>query len=294
MFRLLIRKKEHRVFGWHVNELGNPVTIGITIENTSSNTPIEVKPLKEASATSDTVRLSLEVGLSIVDAIYYDKSKDASGDPILIEPGETKVIDSFSLNDGRLLGFNYDMDIRAVKGKKMDYKIRTVLSKTNGDLTVIQTDPVPTDLGYPRGAWEYSAIEAELPEYTIGSPIVGYGISNGVTDYVLTEENSISPTYRAVGNIGHYGVEYKVKIPVANPTKESKQVYVRLSGQGGIYSGAVKFNGQVYLIPDVKPGKNYAELPPITVEGGRSELIELEIMHAGGSFLPLAIYVEGN
>lgn len=286
--------KEHRVFGWHLNELGNPVTIGITIENTSSSTPIEVTPIKEASAISDTVRMSFEVGLKIVDALVDDKSNEVSGEKVVIQPGETKVIESFGLNNGRLLGFSHDMDIRAVKGDEMDYKIRTVLSKSNGDLTAILTDPVPTELGYPRGAWEYSAIEAVLPEYTVGSPIIGYGISNGKTDYVLTEDNSISPSYRAVGNIGHYGADYKVKIPVVNPSKESKQVFVRLSGKGGIYSGAVKFNGQTYLIPDIKPGKNYAELPAITVEGGRSETIELDIMHAGGSFLPLAIYVESK
>lgn len=285
---------EHRVFGWHLNELGNPVTIGITVENTSSNIPIEVKPLKHASAISDTVRMSLEVGLVIADTLYYDNSKETLDDTIVIQPGETKVVDSFRLNDGRLLGFTHDFDIRAVKGDKMDYKIRTVLSKKNGNLTLIHTDPVPTDLGYARGAWEFSTILAELPVFTLGSPTVGYGISNGVTDHILTDKISVSPSYKAVGNVGHYGVDYRVKIPIVNPTIETKKVQIKLSGKGGIYSGAIRLNGQTFLVPDIKPGKNYAELPPITVEGGRTETIELEIMHAGGSFLPLVIYVEGN
>lgn len=283
---------EHRVYGWHLNDLGKTVKLGITIENTSSSTPIEITSSKGSSARSETSRISYEVGLTIADAAFNNKLFQSSSQGIVIQPGETKVIESFNLSNGRIIGFLHDFDVRSANGGSLDYKVRTVLSKTDGDLTLINTDPVPTNSVHPRGAWEYSAISAEFPVYTIGSPLVGYSISNGFTDHLLTAENSLSQTNGAVGNIGHFGMDYKVNIPIINPTGEPKTVKIKLAGRGGIYSGAIKVDGQVYLIPDIKPGITYAELPEITIES-YSETIQLEVMHAGGGNLPLGIYIEG-
>lgn len=286
-------KKEHRVFGWHLNEMNQRVTVGITIENTSSTTPIEITNSKGISSRSETSRISYEIGLTIADAAYNNKLKNSSSKGAVIQPGETILIESNLLDNGRILGFLHDLDIRSVNGGEMDYKIRTVLSKTDGDLTLINTDPVQSSSVHPRGAWESSTIFAEFPEYTIGDPQVGYSISNGITDHLLTAESSLSQVNGTIGNVGHFGMDYKVSIPIVNPTESAKTVTITLSGRGGIYSGAVKLNGQVYLVPDIKPGVNYAELPPITINT-KSKTIELEIMHAGGVNLPLGIYVEGN
>lgn len=283
---------EHRVFGWHSNDLDTTIMIGITIQNTSSTTPIEITTSKGASARSGISRISYEVGLTIADAVFNNKFTRSSSQGIVIQPGETKVIESYALNDGRILGFLHDLDVRPVNGGSMDYKIRTVLSKTNGDLTLINTDPVPTSSVHPRGAWEYSTIQADLPAYTIGTPLVGYNISNGYTDHLLTAETSLSQTNGTIGNIGHYGVDYKVNIPIINPTGETKTIKLKFAGRGGTYSGAVKLNGQVYLIGAIKPGTDYVEIP-VTVEG-YSKTIQLDIMHAGGGNLPLGVYIEGN
>ena len=60
-----------------------------------------------------------------------------------------------------------------------------------------------------------------------------------------------------------------------------------------MYSGAIKINGQVHLIPTLKPGTEYIELPGYTIHESH-ETITLELMHSGGSNLPLAIYIESE
>lgn len=65
---------------------------------------------------------------------------------------------------------------------------------------------------------------------------------------------------------------------------------MKLAGRGGLYSGAIKVNGKVYLVPSLRVGTEYVELPEYTIDGS-SGTIELELMHAGGVNLPVAIYV---
>lgn len=285
---------QHRVFGWHHNKLGRPVTLGITVENTSS-TPIVITNSKGASQKSGNSWIDYDIGLYIADAFLNDTLKNSSSTGIVIQPGETKTIESYELYNGYVIGFLHDFDIRSASGGSTDYIIRTVVSKNNADLNLIHSDAVPSDAEalHPRGAWAQSSIVAEFPTYTIGSPEIGFNISNGRTDHFLNANNSLSQINGSVGNPGHFGVNYKVVIPIINPTGEMKTVRLKLSGRGGLYSGAVKINGQVYLIPTLKHGTEYLELPEQTIEG-YSNTINLEVMHAGGSNLPLAIYVQSN
>lgn len=50
-------------------------------------------------------------------------------------------------------------------------------------------------------------------------------------------------------------------------------------------------NGQVYLVPSLRVGAEYVELPDFKMKGSK-DTIELELMHAGGVNLPVAVYVE--
>ena len=143
----------------------------------------------------------------------------------------------------------------------------------------------------PRGVWPSSSIVSEFPTYTIGDAQVGYSISNGKTDHFLTKDSSLEQLNGSVGNSGHFGINYIVKIPVDNPSGQSQNVTLKLSGRGGLYSGAIKLNGQVHLIPTLKPGTEYIELPEYTINES-NEIITLEMMHSGGSNLPLAVYIE--
>lgn len=285
--------EEHRIYGWHFNSLGNDVKIAITIENNSSTTPIEIVESKGIVKSSGNSWIDYDIGLPIADAVLNNRLNNSESTGLLLQPGETKIIESYTLHNRYTIGFLQELDIKSVNSRAMDYTIRTVLSKDENDLTQIHSEQIPIDINnlHPRGVWPSSTILTRLPIYTIGSPLVGYNISNGSTDHLHTIINSRSQKNGTVDNPGHFGINYKVILPISNPTSVKQTVKLKFSGRGGKYSGAVKVNGDVYLIPTLELGKEYSELSPITIKPGESS-IELEFMHSGGSNLPLGVYIE--
>ncbi len=284
---------KHRIFGWHYNTLGSEVQIGITIQNNSSTESIKVIDSKGINQKTGNNWVGHDIGLTLADATLNEKLKKSSSKGIVIAPGETKVIESYDLFHDYIIGFLHDLDIQAVNGGKPEYTIRTVLTKDQSDLTSILSDPVAIDeyAKHPRGAWTSSTILAELPAYKVDSPEVGYNISNGRTDNLQTAENSLSQINGAMGNPGHFGMNYKVSIPLVNETGKTQTIKLKLAGRGGLYSGAVKVNGNVYLVPSLRASTEYVELPSYKMKGS-SDTIQVEFMHAGGVNLPVAIYVE--
>ncbi len=283
---------KHRIFGWHYNTLGTDVKLGITVQNKSTTESIKVTESKGINQKTGNSWVGHDIGLTIADAVLNNKLQRSTSKGTVIEPGETKVIETYDLEYDYIIGFLHDLDIQAANGGKPEYTIRTVLTKDNSDLRTIQSEQVAVDeyAKHPRGAWPSATILAELPAYTVDSPEVGYNISNGRTDHLQTAENSFSQINGAVGNPGHFGMNYKVSIPVVNSSGTSKTIKMKLAGRGGLYSGAIKVNGKVYLVPSLRVGTEYVELPEYTIDGS-SGTIELELMHAGGVNLPVAIYV---
>lgn len=290
----LTTTKEHRVYGWHINKLGERASIGITIQNTSESTSLEITGSKGMSQTSSNSWSTFDVGLPLSDAVLTGTLRDAKEAKIVIAPGETKVIESYDLGINYLLGFTHDFDVKPVNGQTANYTLRTVISlEEEGDLAAIHSPVVPINeyAAHPRGVWPSSSIKVTLPTYTVDTEQVGYNISNGKTDHFLTAENSIDKMNGTIGNPGHFGMSYKVDIPIVNNTDTLKYVVVKITGRGGLYSGAVKMNGTTYLIPTLKPGQEYVQLPVFRTNQ-QNDMINLEIIHAGGSNLPVAVYVE--
>lgn len=290
----LTDSKLHRVYGWHINKLGERATIAITIQNTSDNASLEITNSKGMSQVTSNSWSTFDVGLPLSDAVLTNTLADAREKKFTLAPGETKVIDSYELGISYLLGFTHDFDVRKVSGGAGSYTVRTVISlEENPDLASIHSPVVPINpyAAHPRGVWPSSSLKVTLPTYTVDTEQVGYNISNGKTDHLLTAENSLDKMDGTVGNPGHFGMTYKVDIPVVNPSGKLKYVLVKIAGRGGVYSGAVKMNGKTYLIPTLKPGEEFVQLPVLRTSK-RSDKIELEIIHAGGSNLPVAVYVE--
>ncbi|MEK4424101.1 stalk domain-containing protein [Solibacillus sp. FSL K6-1523] len=290
----LTDSKLHRVYGWHINKLGERATIAITIQNTSDNATLEITNSKGMSQVTSNSWSTFDVGLPLSDAVLTNTLADAKVKTFTLAPGETKVIDSYELGISYLLGFTHDFDVRKVSGGAGNYTVRTVISlEEYPDLTSIHSPVVPINpyAAHPRGVWPSSSLKVTLPTYTVDTEQVGYNISNGKTDHLLTAENSLDKMDGTVGNPGHFGMTYKVDIPVENPSGKLKYVLVKIAGRGGVYSGAVKMNGKTYLIPTLKPGEEYVQLPVLRTSK-KTDKIELEIIHAGGSNLPVAVYVE--
>ncbi|MFE8696446.1 copper amine oxidase N-terminal domain-containing protein [Cytobacillus sp. FJAT-53684] len=283
---------DHRVYGWHVNMLKKKVNIGITIENLSSTNEIEVSNVKGIDFNTSNGWYHHDVGLPMAEAVLTNKMKTIQLDNPIVKENETTLIQSFELEEEFLIGFLQDLTVRKVSGSgDLNYKIRTVVSQSNSNLTFINDDPVQVDREnlHPRGVWEGSQLQTTLPTYDVGSGEKAFSISNGVTDNLMVGESSLSGSpFDLVRNPGHFGATYKVKIPFANFTGQSKTVRVRIAARGGRYNGAVKVNNQVYLIPTLQPSVEVANIIDHRVYSGSSEL-ELEIMHSGGASLPIAI-----
>lgn len=288
-----VTSKQHRVYGWHINKLGENAKIGITVQNTS-NTALQITDSKGMSQTTSNSWSTFDVGLPLSDAVLTNTLRNAKDSQITVAPGETKVIQAYDIGKNYLLGFTHDFDIRSATGTAADYTIRTVISlEAEPQLEKIHSQAVGINeyAAHPRGVWPSSAVKVTLPTYAVDSAQIGYNISNGKTDHLLTAENSLDTMNGTVGNPGHFGMSYKVDIPITNNTGKLKYVVVKITGRGGTYSGAVKLNGKTYLIPTLKVGQEYVQLPVVRSKN-RKDVIQVEIIHAGGSNLPVAIYVE--
>lgn len=282
---------DHRIFGWHINRLGEDIKLGITIENLSQTTDLEVVGPKGIYRTSPNGWSNYDIGLPIGEAVLSNQLINTKLEKTVIKPGETIVLQSFNLNNENLIGFLNELTIKNASGYgNINYKIRTVLTKDDSDLTLIKSVPVPVDEvnSHPRGIWPSSELFTELPAYSIGTDEVAYKISNGITDNLMNQYSSEGQNYGVVQNTGHYGATYKVKIPIINTTGETKTVRVRIGARGGLYAGAVKTKSGVFLTPVLQPFTEVANVLDYQVEG-YSDSIELEIFHAGGSALPMAI-----
>lgn len=281
----------HRVFGWHINELDQTVTVGVTIENLSSTNEIEVVDFKGTNRKTANGWVNYDVGLPLVENVLSGKVMSVNMDSPVVKAGQSALMKSFEVAKGNTLGFQYDFTVKKKSGTgELKYKIRTVLSKNGSDLATIKSEPVEIDqtAKHPRGVWSSSQLATELLPYEVGSEETAYQISNGATDNLMSQENGLGNKEQMIKNPGHFGASYLVKIPIVNKTGGSKTVRVSVGARGGIYNGAVKVDGKVYLIPTLKPMTEIANIIDYVAEK-ESGLVELEIMHAGGSALPLAI-----
>lgn len=281
---------DHRVFGWHINNLDKKVNIGITIENLSKTNDIELVDLKGIYRRSTNGWSNYDVGLPIAETVLSQKLMNVKMPNTIVKAGETMIIDSFELEQDNIIGFLNDFTVKKVSGTgKLNYKIRTVLSQSDRDLADIKSNPVLLDKknSHPRGVWESSELFAELPTYQVGSKEVSYSLSNGVTDNLMNEASSLD-SENSIENKGHYGATYKIKIPVINNTGKSKIVRIRIGGRGGLYAGAVKTKEGVFITPILEEMKEVANVIDYEVKGNK-DIIELEIMHAGGSALAMAV-----
>ena len=291
-----INRKDHRVFAWHINKLSRKVTLGITIENRSKTNTLEIRDLKGVHKTSQNTWYEHDIGLPIAESLLGNRLLNKSLVTNKILPGQTIVIASYQMNVNEALGLLHDFTVVKNSGTgPMNYVIRTVVSGVEGyDLTNLKSAPVPLDLenAHARGVWPSSELTVTLPQYKIGNVNeVTYTISNGQTDDLLTADNSLVLPESSISNKGHFGVVYKVKIPYVNTTNEPKTIQVRIGSRGGSYSGAIKTKYGVYNIPTIEAMKDVAIVLNEKIKSHSTGTIELNIVHAGGASLPIAINV---
>ncbi|MGI6711611.1 MAG: copper amine oxidase N-terminal domain-containing protein [Bacillota bacterium] len=282
---------DHRVFGWHINNLGKEIKLGITLENLSSTNDIEVVGLKGINRMSPNGWSNYDVGLPIAETVLSNQLLNIKMNNSVVKAGQTIVLQSFQVESDFLIGFLDEFTIKKTKGTgKLNYRIRTVLCQSGNELSSIKSNTIDVDREntHPRGSWGGSLLYTKLPLYRVGSGEVAYSLSNGFTDNIMSKETALNGTCTVIGNSGHYGANYKIEIPVVNNTGIVKTVRVRIGARGGLYAGAVRTKDGVFIIPLLEPAKEVANVIDYKVKE-KSDIIELEIMHAGGSALAMAV-----
>ncbi|OEH92498.1 stalk domain-containing protein [Bacillus solimangrovi] len=284
---------EHRVFGWHINNLDDKVKIGITIENLSQTNNIEIKGLEGVNRSSSNGWANYDVGLPIAETVLTDKLTQVKLDKTIVNQGEIVVMQEFTVNKDYLLGFLDDFTVERNSGDgPLHYKVRTVITQDNTSLSEIIGKPTKLDLErpHPRGTWQGVELEAKLPTYQVDNEPVAYSFSNGQTDNVYSETTSFMKEDGVIKNTGHYGAVYKVIIPITNPTGEEKTVRISMGGRGGLYNGAVKTSEGVFISPILEPMVDTVKVIDYEING-TEDVIELEVMHAGGAALAMALEI---
>ncbi|WP_226675831.1 copper amine oxidase N-terminal domain-containing protein [Rossellomorea aquimaris] len=283
--------KKHRVFGWNVNDMGDTIKVGITIENLSADQPLTVENARGYSRKSNNGWINYDVGLPMADAMLNDRLSPSLDSSVTIQPGETILVDEYTLDEKYILGFVEDFTVKSQNHGK--YIIRTVMGQESDDLTLNHSNAVPInyDAQHPRGVWSSSELETTLPAYTVDSDEVSYSLSNGKTDHLLNSESALDNASNGIPNPGHFGMKYNVKLPIMNQTGQTKKIRIRAAGRGGAYSGAVKIDGKVHLIPTLQPATDTVTILEKEISSGQEQL-EIELIHAGGSALPVALYVD--
>lgn len=280
---------DHRVVGWHVNKFDKDVTVGITIENFSDTNTIEIKNIEGVHKVS-AKNYEYDVGLPIAEAVLNDELRKKS----IKNRGQELILEQYTLKPEEMVGFLNDFTVIKSSGTgELNYVIRTVVTKDNSSLTEIKTAPVSVDQinAHPRGVWSGSELLATIPVYDLDQGIEqSYNISNGITDNILNEQSNLVTNATTIDNKGHYGAVYTIKIPYVSKSKD-KTIRVRIGSRGGTYSGTVKTENGVYNIPTLQPMKEVVNVLERKVNNDEGT-ITLELMHAGGSYLPISINID--
>ena len=280
----------------HINKMPKNVVLGITIENRSKTNKLTIKNAKGIHKYSQNTWYEHDIGLPLAESLLSNRLQTIPLTKNTVLPGETVQLGYYLMNTNDALGLINDFTIAKSGVGSMNYVIRTVVSEVDYDIKTIKNKPVPADKqnAHPRGVWASSDLTVTLPEYQIGQEVT-YNISNGKTDDLLSANNSLVDPLNSISNKGHFGVVYKVMIPYVNTTDETKNIQVRIGSRGGDYSGSVKTKNGVYNVPTIQSMKDVAivvneQITPCCGENS-SGVIKLDIVHAGGASLPIAINV---
>ena len=285
-------KIDYRTYAYHVNKTGNTIKLGINITNYSDTNEIEIVDLRGSGKESSDGWSIIDVGVKIAELSISDKLPAIDLNNTVVGKGESITLDYFFANHEHLISFLHEFSVEKKSGTgPLDYELRIVACKDkSSDLSIIHGPLLKANDVHPRGTWNYSEIYAELPVYKVGDKDYSYSISNGFTDHWFSAENSFEQDKGTRDNKGHFGVKYRVKIPIENKDEKPRKLLIRLNPRGGLYAGAVRTPGGDYIITPMNAFYEVSNMMEYTVEEDKDEL-EFVIMHAGGGHLPVSINI---
>lgn len=288
----------HRLFGWHRNETGQPLQLGVTVQNLSISTRIAIQHIRRDIYIQPLSDQMIQVGQCLAKSCLSGTLDHYTSVDQHADVTNTAMIESLRVDTNHFAGFIYEFTIeRDSESGELEYAIRTVASRDiTADIRLIHSDPLTPFGTHPRGSWPYAEVIASMPPYVIGTESV-YRVCarkkmNGEESSDFLFSASASELWEgAVDNTGQFGAIYSVDIPLHNDTEEEAVVSVYVNPRGGAFAGAIFVDGKVLGVPLMKDNTNVCLIAEVVAPVGVSTF-QCKLMTAGESNLPLGIYLK--
>lgn len=275
-----------RLVAYHLNGAPGPARVLVLATN-AGVAPVEVL----ASRLGETAATRIVSTLGQVSLMDFLTS--GPRERVRVEPGRTAALyASVALQPGQGLNLMADLETTGPVSLSVFLVEDALYPAGTGELPIEMLRSLPVlepDANHVRGTFpaaERSLVVdlAGLPSSPPGQPAAGARlvIGDNASDPALPGKDAL--TGRAVTLLGNYGVTYRIRL------ENARGIAVALAPRGGMYSGAVRVQGQYLAVPEsgvlLRP-----DAPLLLYRELRQDAIELEFVPASGSFLPVNLLV---
>ncbi len=269
-----------RLMAYHTNGMNSLGRLMVWVTNLET-TPVAVK-VSRFGVTSATTVVATLGRASLLDFLT------SSGlETLVLEPGKAAPLYlSNSLDTGEGLNLMFDLESNGRIQSSIFFLDEALVTPSLGDLagalmlTTLRNLPaLPRDGIHQRGTF-YGAvrrIRVDLNQVQTGAAIRQI-IGDGNYDPNIIGRDAL--TGEQMNLKGNFGVTYSIILENARGTVGA------LVPRGGPYAGAMKINGVFTALPD--SGTLYRnDLPVVVYRANDRDRIEIEIVPASGSYLPI-------
>jgi hypothetical protein len=269
-----------RLMAYHANGMNTLGRLLVWVTNLEPN-PVAIK-VSRFGVTSATTVVATLGRASLLDFLT------SSGlETLVLEPGKAAPLHiSNPLDTGEGLNLMFDLETNGRIQTSVFFLEETLVTPSLGDLSgalilnTLQNLPaLPRDTSHQRGTF-YGAmrrIRIDLAQVPVGAAIRQI-IGDGNYDPFVIGRDVL--TGDQISLKGNFGVTYSIILENARGTVGA------LVPRGGPYAGAMKINGVYTALPD--SGTLYRnDLPVVVYRANERDQIEIEIVPASGSYLPI-------
>ncbi len=269
-----------RLMAYHANGMNTLGRLLVWVTNLEPN-PVAIK-VSRFGVTSATTVVATLGRASLLDFLT------SSGlETLILEPGKAAPLYlSNPLDTGEGLNLMFDLETNGRIQTSVFFLEEALVTPSLGDLsgalmlsTLRNLPALPRDTSHQRGTF-YGAvrrIRLDLAQVPIGTAIRQI-IGDGNYDPFVIGRDVL--TGDQISLKGNFGVTYSIILENARGTVGA------LVPRGGPYAGAMKINGVYTALPD--SGTLYRnDLPVVVYRANDRDQIEIEIVPASGSYLPI-------
>lgn len=264
-----------RLFYHHDNRGKAPYVLEMLLQNKSKR--LSSVHVLEGIAGSDTREIS--VGASAAER-YFSALKHNLGRVVQIEPEGSIVLAKTKLEPKGVASGVLRLSPLDASRPIVMMRVRPLSAGEDADFDkqALLDDSVKRS----KGIYENPEITLES-RYTVGGD---YAFTTIGRDALLRDLRTSAPDY------GNYGVFYKVRLRLINPSQKSAFVHVMFSPGGGPARGIFLINGKTLIKSPVVCASGSYPIVTAQLQPGETRDVEIETMPLGGSFYPVRLVAQ--